>query len=121
EVPLADLRLEADLLELDGTLVPSRFLLLAGLFVLELAVVEELHDGRGGRGSDLHEVVSPLLRGLEGLERGHHAKLTTFFGDAPDMGEADHLVDAQVFAQPGSLTAPLLVTCSSSSRIRGRH
>ena len=46
EVALADLRLEADLLEFDRTLVPPGFLLLAGLLVLELPVVEELDDGR---------------------------------------------------------------------------
>ena len=80
------------------------FLLPSGLFVLELAVVEEFDDGRGRCGGDLHEVVSPLLRGLEGLERGHHAKLATFFVDDPDIGDTDHLVDAQVFAQTGSLT-----------------
>ena len=45
EVALADLRPEPDLLELDRALVAPGFLLLAGLLVLELAVVEERVTG----------------------------------------------------------------------------
>ena len=105
EVTLADLDLEADLLELDRPLVAPGLLLLAGLLVLELPVVEEPGDGRTGHRGDLDEVVPTLLRELEGLWRGHDAQLVPFFVDDPDLGDPDHLVDTQVLAQ--SLPSPM--------------
>jgi len=75
EVPRADLRRQADLLELHRPLLPLRLLLPLGQLVLVLTVVEELDDRgcRGGR--DLDKVEALVLRHLQGLLRGHDAQL----------------------------------------------
>jgi hypothetical protein len=73
EVADADLRREADLLEGDRALLALVLLLPLRQLVLVLPEVEEPdHRGLSHR-SDLDEVVSPLLRHLEGSGRRHHA------------------------------------------------
>jgi hypothetical protein len=105
EVADADLRREADLLEGDRALLALVLLLPLRQLVLVLPEVEEPdHRGLGHR-SDLDEVVSPLLRHLEGSGRRHDAELGTLFIDHPDLWDPDHLIDSQVSAD-GS---PLLV------------
>ena len=96
EVADADLRRQADFLEGHRALLALGFLLPLRQLVLVLTEVEELdHRGLRHRG-DLDEIVSPFLRHLEGLRRGHDAQLSTLFIDHPNLWDPDHLVYAQV-------------------------
>ena len=115
EIALADLRLEADLLEVDGPLVPPCLLVATCLLVLELAVVEKLGNRRSRHRRNLDEVVPSLLRHLEGLVRGQHAKLSPLLVDDPQLGHADHLVDAQIFAQARILIGAILSAAPNPS------
>src|SRR4051812_50219654 len=67
EVADADLRREADLLELDRPRLPLRLLLPLGQLVPILAEVEELDDRRGRRGGDLYGGEPPRLRHGKGV------------------------------------------------------
>src|SRR5439155_18045160 len=51
---------------------------------------------RCGIWSDLHQIVTLLLRETEGLVRGHHAQLASVLIDDPELRHADHLVHAKV-------------------------
>ena len=98
EVALADLRRQADLLELDRALLPLGFLLALRQLVLVLTEVEKPDDRRGRRGRDLDEVEPTLLRHGERLWRRHDAELLALIIDDPHLWDTDHLVDAQVSA-----------------------
>ena len=105
EVALADLRLEADFLEGDRTLLALGFLFAFGELVLVLPEIEEPDDRRSGHGRDLDEVVAAFLRESERLEGRHDPSLCSIFVDDPDLGDSDHLVDAQVSADGWFLDA----------------
>jgi hypothetical protein len=96
EVALADLGLQADLLEGHRTLFSLGFLFALGELVLVLPEIEETNDRRRCHGRDLHEVVAAFLRESECLQGRHDPALSSFFVDDPDLGDADHLIDAQV-------------------------
>src|SRR5688572_7333855 len=96
EVAYADLRRQADFLEGDRALLALGLLLPLGQLVLVLTEVEELDHRRLRHRGDLDEVVSPFLRHLKGLRRGHDAQLSTLFVDHPDLWDPDHLIYAQV-------------------------
>lgn len=103
EVALADLRRQADLLEGDRALLALGLLLALRQFVLVLAEVEEADHGGLRQRSDLDEVVSPILRHLEGTWCGHDTQLVSLFIDYPDLRDPDHLVDTQVSADGSPL------------------
>ncbi len=98
EVADPDLRAKANLLELDRSRAPLRFLVPFGQLVLVLTIVEEADDGRGGHGSDLDEVETAILRHGECLGCGHDTQLVPVLIDDPNIRYPDHLVDAQVSA-----------------------
>ena len=96
EVTDTDLRREANLLEGHRALLALGFLFTLCQLVLVLTEIEEADHRRLRHRGDLDEVVSPLLRHLEGPRRGHHTQLGTLFIDHPDLWDPDHLVDAQI-------------------------
>ena len=98
EVADADLRREADLLELDRALLPLGFLLALRQLVLVLPEVEKSDHRRGRRRRDLDEVEPTLLRHGERLWCRHHAELLALIIDDPHLWDTDHLVYAQVSA-----------------------
>lgn len=66
---------EFELLELATFLSLGSLFLLLLLFVLELAVIDNLTNGRIRAGGDFDEVQSAIFRGTDGLPRGHDAHL----------------------------------------------
>jgi hypothetical protein len=103
EIALADFGLKPDLLEINGSLMPARFLLAASLFVLELAVIEKPRHRWHSHRRDLDEIQTSILREPEGLARGHDAPLITLLVDNPHLWDADHLVYSQFSTQACSL------------------
>ena len=96
EVALADLRLQAHFLEGHRTLFSLGFLFALRELVLVLPEIEETNDRGRGHGRDLDEVVAAFLRESERLRGRHDPTLSSFFVDDPDLGDTDHLIDAQV-------------------------
>ena len=98
EVAHADLRRQADLLELDRALLPLGFLLALRQLVLVLPEVEKSDHRRGRRRRDLDEIEPTLLRHGERLWCRHDAELLALIIDDPHLWDTDHLVHAQVSA-----------------------
>ena len=81
----------------------ARFLLAAGLLVLELTVVEKpRHRWRCHR-RDLDEIQTSFLREPEGIACGHDAPLVSLLVHDPHLRDANHLVYSQLSTQACSL------------------
>ena len=90
-----DIQGKADLLNLNDTLVSSRFLFALGLFKAELAIVDDFAHRRVCLGSDLHQVQIFLLRNFQRLAQGHDAQLVAVRIDHAKLLIPDLLVDLQ--------------------------
>ena len=78
----------------------------AGLLLLveaELAVIEDLADGRRGVGGDLDEVEAGILGDAQGVEERHDAAVLPVLVDQLDFADA---ADVPVGARPVLLRAP---------------
>jgi len=96
EVALADLRLQAHFLEGHRTLFSLGFLFALRELVFVLPEIEETNDRGRGHWGDLDEVVAAFLRESERFRGRHDPALCSIFVDDPDLGDSDHLIDAQV-------------------------
>ena len=81
DVVVAGLGSNSDFLDVNLVLLLLGEFLLLGVF--ELAVVDDLADGRALVGSDLDQVETSLARSLESFARGHDAEHGTFGVDYP--------------------------------------
>jgi hypothetical protein len=90
-----DLRAELDLLDDRVDLVLARFSRLHGGFVLELAEVHELGDGRLGHRGHLDEVEVRLSGQTERVLDAHDADLLAVRADQTHLRDPDALVDAR--------------------------
>ena len=99
-----DLRAELDLLDDRVDLVLARFASLQCRFVLELAEVHELGDGRLGHRGNLDEVEVSLGGQTQRVFDAHDADLFSVGANQPHLGYPNAVVDAR-FADVG---APLL-------------
>ncbi|GEL99659.1 hypothetical protein CTE05_32060 [Cellulomonas terrae] len=89
-----DLQPETDLLEDRVGLVPPGLAGLHVCFVLELAVVHDLADGRTSVRCHLDEVEVGVLRQAQGVLHADDADLLAVGADQADLGDADPIVDA---------------------------
>ena len=115
-----DLQPETDLLEDRVRLVPPGLTGLHVCFVLELAVVHDLADGRTSVRGHLDEVEVGVLGQAQGVLHADDADLLAVGADQADLGDADPIVDAGladvvllrfvVGGPPGTRKAPVLVT-----------
>ena len=94
DVVLAGLGADADLLQLLLTDLATLVVLLR-VFESQLAVVENLADGRALVGSYLHQIEPSLPSHREGLSCGHQAQLLAFGTDQADRTYADVFVRAR--------------------------
>jgi hypothetical protein len=79
--------------------------LLLGLFVLELAVVEDAADGRVGVGGDFDEVEAGVAGHGERFVDGRDAQLVALIVDDEDFPDANPFVDAEFSGYTGPLAA----------------
>ncbi len=86
---------ELDLFDLDDLLLLARFAFAFLLFILELAVVHDLADGRGGVGRNLYQIQTGLFSHLHRLGRMHNTDVIAICTDQADFGGADFVVDAR--------------------------
>ena len=86
---------ELDLLELHDLLPLARLVLLLLLLELELAVVEDLADGRIRVRNDLNQIQAGLFGGFERGGGRHHALLLAVLIDQQNAGNADIFVHAR--------------------------
>jgi len=92
-----DVGAELDLLDLHHLLPLARLVLLLLLLELELAIVQDLANGRIRVGHDLDQIEAGLRGGFESRRRGHDALLLALLIDQQDARNADVLVDARPF------------------------
>ena len=92
-----DVGTELDLLDLHHLLPLARLVLLLLLLELELAVVQDLADGRVGVGNDLHQVQAGFFGSLDGCGGRHDALFLTVLVDEQDAGDSDVFVHARPF------------------------
>jgi hypothetical protein len=116
-----DLQTESNLFEDRVRLVATRFLRLLRSFVLELAVIHDLGNGRLAIGGHLNQIEVCLLGKLEGDVDTDDADLLTGRSDEANLGNPDTVVGT------GIADALLLLslvrharTCSSGYRARQR-
>ena len=83
EIVRVNLRAKLDFLDLVGVLVLPGFLVLLGLFVTELAEIDEAADGRGGRGSDFDEIHTAGAGEIESVAERKDAQLLVVNPDNP--------------------------------------
>ena len=91
-----DLETETNLFEDRVRLVAPGLLGLLRCFVLELAVVHDLDDGRLRVGSNLDEVEIGLLRQTQGDLDADDADLLSVRADEADLGHADAVIGAGI-------------------------
>jgi hypothetical protein len=94
---LCDTRLEPDFLDRLYLLGLARLALLAGLFVLEPAVIEDLADRRRGCGTNLDQIEVVVPSYIQGLRKGDDTELLAVLANQPDLASPDLVVDAELF------------------------
>ena len=91
-VVLVDLETETNLFEDRVRLVAPGFLRLLRGFVLELAEVHDLGDGRLGVGSNLNQIEVGLLRKAQGVFDADDADLLAVGANKADLRDADTVI-----------------------------
>ena len=107
-----NLQPKAHLFEDGVRLIAARFFRLLSGFVLELAEIHDLGDGRLGIGSYLNQIQVCLLGKTKGVFDAHHADLLAGGANESDFGDANSVIGS------GIADAGLLGEIISGARYR---
>ena len=121
KIMIPDLRLDANLLQLDDMLVLARLTLPPALFVPELPVVHHATDRRDGVGRDFDEVDPTRARQIEGFASREDTELLAVLVDDPDLADPDTLIHSWCQCWSGYCLPPgtsLSQVCRATKRRR---
>ena len=96
EVVDINIQRKTDLLDINGFLILSGFLLALGLLEPVLAIVDDAAHRRSGLGRNLHQIQILFQSDLVGVPGGHNAQLAAIGIDHSYFLVADFFIDRQI-------------------------